>query len=68
MEHRAKLHFNNFDLNITDDEGKTPLFYANRNHRKDALCELIRCGAEFKLMKLMGKLFCSMLLRTIGGK
>ena len=43
------------DLNITDDEGKTAVFCANRNHSMDALCELICCDAEFKLDEIDGK-------------
>ena len=43
------------DLNITDDEGKTAVFYANRNHSMDTLCELICCDAEFKLDEIDGK-------------
>ena len=42
-----KLHFKNFDLNITDDEGKTAVFYANLKHNIGALCMLIDCDAEF---------------------
>ena len=34
------------DVNITDNEGKTPVFYANLNYSFDALCELISCGAK----------------------
>ena len=49
------LRFKNFDLNTTDNEGKTALFYANRNDSMDVLCELIRWGAEFKLDEIDGK-------------
>ena len=44
-----------FDLNTTDDEGKTALFYANRNYCMDMLCKLIVCGAEFELDEIDGK-------------
>ena len=47
-----KLHNKGFDLNIADDEGKTAVFYAERNHSMDALCKLIGCGAEFKLHEI----------------
>ena len=47
-----KLHNKGFDLNITDDEGKTAVFYVERNHSMDALCKLIGCGAEFKLHEI----------------
>ena len=49
------LHVENFDLNITDDEGKTAVFYANSYHSMGVLCELIECGAEFKLDEVDGK-------------
>ena len=50
-----RLHFKNFDLNRTDDEGKTAVFYANRNHSMDALALLICCDAQFKLDEIDGK-------------
>ena len=50
-----KLNDKNFDLNITDDEGKTAVFYANRNHNIDSLCELIGFGAEFQLDEIDAK-------------
>ena len=43
------------DLNITDDEGKTPLFYANENHSIDFLYQLIDCDVEFELDEIDGK-------------
>ena len=51
----SRLFDAGLDLNITDDEGKTAVFYANRNHSMDALCELIYCGAEFRLREIDGK-------------
>ena len=47
-----KLHNKGFDLNTADDEGKTAVFYSQRNHSMDALCKLIGCGAEFKLHEI----------------
>ena len=42
------------DINRADEEGNTAVFYANREHNMDALCELISCGAEFKLDEING--------------
>ena len=50
-----RLNDKNFDLDITDDEGKTAVFYANRNNSMDALCALIGCGAEFNLDEIDAK-------------
>ena len=44
-----RLHWQGLDLNRTDDEGKTAVFYANKNKSTDALCELIDDYAKFKL-------------------
>ena len=55
------LNDKNFNLNITDDEGKTAVFYANRNNSMDALCALIARDAEFNLDEIDAKsvLFCA---------
>ena len=52
-----KLYYNSFKfyLNITDDEGKTAVFYANRNNSMDALCRLIEHDAEFNLDEIDAK-------------
>ena len=50
-----KLNNKNFNLNITDDEGKNAVLYANCNKRMDALCALIGCGAEFNLDEIDAK-------------
>ena len=50
-----KLNNKNFNLNITDDEGKTAVLYANCNKSTDALCALIGCGAEFNLDQIDAK-------------
>ena len=42
------------DIDITDDKNKTAVFYANLAPNMDALCELISCGAEFKLDEING--------------
>ena len=42
-------------LNITDEKGKTTMFYANQNHSLFALCELIREGARFELEEIDAK-------------
>ena len=44
-----RLNLEGLDLDATDDEGKTAVFYANENNSTYALCELIECDAEFKL-------------------
>ena len=36
-----RLESNGLYLNITDDEGKTAVFYANQHHNLFALCDLI---------------------------
>ena len=43
------------DLNITDDQGQTAVFYANRNNSMDALCKSIECYAEFNLDEIDAK-------------
>ena len=43
------------DLNVTDNEGKTAVFYANRNRCIAALSTLINCGATFKLEEIDAK-------------
>ena len=50
-----KLHFKGLDLNVTDDRGKTVVFYANEKNSMHALCELISFDAEFELDKIDGK-------------
>ena len=51
-----KLYYwKSFNLNITDDEGKTAVFYANRNNSMDALCKLIECYAKFELDEIDAK-------------
>ena len=50
-----ELESQGLDLNITDDEGKTAVFYANQNHNMDPLCELIERGAKFNLDEIDGK-------------
>ena len=50
-----ELYSAGFDLNVTDDEGKTVMFYANQNNSIGALCMLIECGAEFNLDEIDGK-------------
>ena len=42
------------DIDTTDDENKTAVFYANLAPNMDALCQLISCGAEFKLDEING--------------
>ena len=42
------------DIDVTDDKNKTAVFYANLAPNMDALCELISCGAEFKLDEING--------------
>ena len=42
------------DIDTTDDKNKTAVFYANLEPNMDALCELISCGAEFKLDEING--------------
>ena len=49
------LYDKKFDLNVTDDVGKTAVFYANRDNSMDALCALIGCGAEFNLDEIDAK-------------
>ena len=49
------LHDAGLDLNITDDEGKTALFYASQNHNMHRICELIDNGAEFDPNEIDGK-------------
>ena len=44
-----QLHQEGVDLNATDDEGKTAVFYANENRSTNALCKLIKCDANFQL-------------------
>ena len=51
-----KLYYRKkFNLDITDDEGKTAVFYANRNNSIFALSALIECGAKFKLDEIDAK-------------
>ena len=50
----SELAFAGIDLDITDDKNKTAVFYANLAPNMDALCELISCGAEFKLDEING--------------
>ena len=45
----------NFKLDVTDDEGKTAMFYTNQNHSVDTLCRLLDYGAKFKLDEIDGK-------------
>ena len=49
------LYDKKFDLNVTDDVGKTAVFYANRYHNIDTLCALIACDAEFNVEEIDGK-------------
>ena len=44
-----QLHQEGVHLNATDDEGKTAVFYANESRSTNALYELIKCDANFKL-------------------
>ena len=56
-----KLYLKGLDLNLTDDEGKTAVFYANQNGINDncyvmkSLCQLIIWGAEFNLHEIDGE-------------
>ena len=45
----SRLHLKGLDLNATDGDGKTAVFYANENRITNALYELIQCNADFKL-------------------
>ena len=44
-----EVSFKGLDLDLTDNEGKTAVFYANQNRSMVALCDLIVGGAEFDL-------------------
>ena len=44
-----EVSFKGFDLDLTDNEGKTAVFYANQDRNMVALCNLIVGGAEFDL-------------------
>ena len=44
-----RLDMEGLDLNATDDEGNTAVFYANKNKSIDALCALIHGDANFNL-------------------
>jgi ankyrin repeat protein len=50
-----RLDSKGLELKITDDEGRTAVFYANENHNMFPLCELIECGAKFNLDEIDGK-------------
>ena len=61
-----ELSFKVLDLDLTDNEGKTAVSYANQNRSMDALCELIgEWAIGLTWMKLMEKLLCFMLLNMI---
>ena len=51
----SNLHSAGLDLDEVDDQGKTALFYANENRRMYTLCDLIACGAKFKLDEIDAK-------------
>ena len=50
-----ELSFKGLDLDLTDNEGKTAVSYANKNRSMDALCELIGEWARFNLDEIDGK-------------
>ena len=50
-----ELSFKGLDLDLTDNECKTTVSYANQNRSMDALCELIDEWARFNLDEIDGK-------------
>ena len=50
-----RLNSKGLDLDTTDNEGKTAVFYANQNCSLHALCALIECDAYVDLNEIDGK-------------
>jgi hypothetical protein len=58
-----EVSFKGLDLDLTDNEAKTAVFYANQNRNMVALCDLIVGGVEFDMNRIDGKAAFLMLLR-----
>ena len=58
-----EVSFKGLDLDLTDNEGRTAVFYAKQNRNMVALCDLIVGGVEFDMNRIDGKAAFLMLLR-----
>ena len=58
-----QMYWEGLDLDAPDDNGQIAVFYAKKNGSNEALCELIKCGAQFDLDEIEAKAVLSFVIK-----